>query len=203
MCPPTDRVTEVQNLIRQIDEAFGSLPYPGDERIVRDSSGTHLEAQQVKRALAGRHWRDVSFDTLDELGSALFFLTPQGYRFYLPAFLVYVLTDFERADVVPDEIIQTLTAPDPVDVDRIEALARRHPELQPFDSEVWKKILSTVSESYQSGSAEREFLERVYAFDNRQGKAIRRFLEYMQNVFGDEFAAHEPRVAIERYWHRF
>lgn len=194
---------EAKSLLTQIDEQFGRVPYPGDDNIVRDTSGAHLESEEIKEALVGHHWRNVPFEMLDQLRSALFFLSPEGYRFYLPAFMFFAVTDFDRADVIPDEVIQTLTFPNPSDMDRIEELAQRHPEMQPFSSEEWKQILSKMAEMYRSGSAERTFFERVSGFDAAQSEVIRQFLEYMQNVYGNEFPNREPQIAIERYWYRF
>src|SRR5215212_2521611 len=94
-------------LCLRIDESFGGMPYPGDARIVLDNSGYHLECEEIKSALRGNHWRNVSFETLDQLRSALAFLSPEGYRFYLPAFMISSIVDFGRADVIPDEVIRT------------------------------------------------------------------------------------------------
>src|SRR6476646_8476516 len=45
----------------RINEAFGGLPYPGDEQIVACDC---WECGEIKSALKGRHWREVSFESL-------------------------------------------------------------------------------------------------------------------------------------------
>lgn len=65
----------------RIDEAFGNMPYPGDEHIVIDNSGFHLECEKIKSALKGHHWRDISFETLEQLRGALPFLARRATVF--------------------------------------------------------------------------------------------------------------------------
>jgi len=186
-----------------IHAAFGPLPYPGAAHIVRDNSGADLESLAICDALHGQHWRDVSFDTLDGLRSALPFLSPAGYRFYLPAFLIFSIVDFPRADIIPDEVIRTLTWPNPADLDRLRALAQIHPEMQPFAGAEWEQILATLTTSYRSGEPEVTFQERIAGFDPAQNKAIYQFLIYMRAVHGEDFSDHAPDRALERYWNRY
>lgn len=190
-------------LCLRINEVFGEMPYPGDENIVLDNSGSHLECEKIKSSLQGQHWRDVPFETLERLRSALSFLSPEGYRFYLPAFTVMSIVDFRRADVIPDEIIQTLTLPLESDLERIRNLANLHPEMQPFSSDEWEQILETQSATYRNGVVASTFSERVSGFTAAQCQVIRQFLEYMIDVHGAEFPNREPEIAIERYWYQF
>lgn len=191
------------SLCLRINDEFGGMPYPGDEHIVLDNSGLHIECEEIKRVLMGSHWRNVSFETLDQLRSALSFLSSEGYRFYLPAFMIISIVDFPRADVIPDEVIWTLTLPVEFDIDRLRELAKLRPEIQPFSTDEWEKLLKTISDNYQSGTFERTFFDRVSGFTVAQSKVIRQFLEYMRDVYGAEFPNREPEIAIERYWNQF
>ncbi len=190
-------------LCLRINEEFGGMPYPGDEHIVFDNSGAHLECEEIKGALKGRHWRDVPFEILDRLRSALPFLSPEGYRFYLPAFMIISIVDFRRADIIPDEVIRTLTLPHASDVERIRELAKLHPSMQPFPADEWEQILKTMAATYGTGGPEHTFFERVSGFNPAQCKVIRQFLEYMRDIHGAEFPNRDLEIAIERYWHLF
>ncbi len=190
-------------LLIHIQEHFSEVPYPGDDHIVIDDTGTHLECEDIKHKLIDHHWHELSFETLDQLHSALFFLSPGGYRFYLPAFMFYSVADFYRADVIPDEVIQTLTLPNESDIDQIRDLVSRHPEMQPFSSNEWEQLLKKMSDTYTSKSPERIFFARVSGFNLAQCKVIREVLDYMQHTYGNEFPNREPQIAIDRYWYRF
>jgi hypothetical protein len=188
-------------LVLRIDESFGADPYPGDDRIVRDTGGSDLESERIREALAGRHWRDVPYETIEGLRSALPFLTAEAYRFYLPAFMAMSIVDFPRAGAVADEVVRSLTPPRPSDVDAIRALADAHPEMQPFGPAEWDELLATMGETYRpGGEVETMFFERASGFDAAQIEAIREFLEYLRDVHGDDFPQREPELALERYW---
>jgi hypothetical protein len=188
-------------LILRISESFGGMEYPGDECIVRDESGGDLESTGIKEALKGQHWRDLSFETLERLRTSLPFLSAEGYRFFLPAFMVMSIVDFARADGIPEEVVRSLTPPAAADVDRMRELAELHPEVQPFASGEWAQILETMQEAYgPSGALDSTFAERAAGFDGFQADVIRDFLEYMQRVHGEEFPGSEPEVALKRYW---
>src|SRR2546427_667355 len=108
-----------ETFLHHIDEAFSQMPYPGDEHIVYDNSGFYLDCEEIKDALKGLHWRDVPIETLDRLRDFLPLFSPEGYRFYLPAYLRLSIVDFRRADIVPHNVISSLTLPQASDLDRI------------------------------------------------------------------------------------
>lgn len=191
------------SLCLHINDEFSGMTYPGDDNIVRDNSGLHMECEEIKKALRNTHWRNVSFETLEQLSSALSFLSPEGYRFYLPAFMIFSIVDFSRADTIPYEVVRTLTLPNEFDIDKLRELAKLRPEIQPFSADEWETLLKMIAENYQSGTFERTFFDRISGFTVSQSKVIRQFLEYMGDVYRDEFPNREPDIAIERYWHQF
>lgn len=188
-------------LVLHINESFGAGVYPGDDKIVRDNTGSDLESTRIRETLRGYHWRDVAFDVLERLRFALPFLSTEGYRFYLPAYMVMPVIDFERAGVIADEVVRSLTPPRPSDVDRMRDVAAQHPEGQPLGAGEWDEILDMASNAYASGGpAEATFLERVSGFTTAQRKVIREFLQFMQEAHGDDFPGGEPGQALRRYW---
>jgi len=194
---------DAKALLIEIAERFGRMTHPGEARLVLDGTGPHLECERIRRAFGGRHWRDLPFEFLDDQKGALFFMSPEGYRFYLPAFLFYSVTDFFRADTIPDEVIRTLTPPDESDIDGVDRTAAENPEMQPLGPEEWRGTLAMLKEPRSCVVLRRRFEERVSGFDGPTSLAIRRFLEHMRDAYGKEFPNQEPQTAIGRYWHRF
>jgi hypothetical protein len=189
------------SLLRRIELSFGASIYPGDGNIVRAEGQLDVESARIREALKGRHWRDVSFELLQQLARSLPFLSAEGYRFYLPAFMMISIVDFARAGVIADEILLSLTPPQASDVDRIRELAALHPELQPFGEREWAELLATLDASHHpEGLLEAIFLERAVGFGVAQADVIREFLEYLRDVHGDAFPEREPERALERYW---
>src|SRR5437879_1838453 len=120
----------------RIDETFGGMPYPGDEQIV---SGRDGECWEIKSALKGRHWRDVSFEILDSLREALALMSPEGFRFYLPAYMIISVMDYYRADVISDTVISLLTLRYPSDIAEMPEQIASLPHIEPFSSIEWER----------------------------------------------------------------
>lgn len=76
-------------LLRQIETAFADTPHPGDDHIGYDSDD--WESAELTRAFKGRHWRDLSPAELQYHSSS--FLSSEGFRYYLPAYLLAALED--------------------------------------------------------------------------------------------------------------
>src|SRR2546428_8535138 len=127
----------------RIEEAFGGMPYPGDEHIVY---GCCWECEDIKSALKGLHWRDVSFEILDNLRAALPFLVPEGFRFYLPAYMIISIMDFNRADVISDSVINQLTPLYALDIDRMSEQIASWPRVGPFSSIDWEPIIEKIAD---------------------------------------------------------
>jgi hypothetical protein len=198
----TTMVTDPKLLCLRLDAAFSSMPYPGDDFIVLDNSGSHLECQKIKELLIGRHWRNLPFEILEKLKSAIPFLSPEGYRFYLPAFMVFAAIDFYHADLLADEVVQSLTLPLPEDMANLSRGAGSLPDFIVAQDEK-EAILKLMKESEIGDLQEQVFFARISGFSTIQGVAIREFLEYLEYAFGNEFPHHEPAVAVARYWHTF
>lgn len=96
-----------------IERAFAEVPYPGDDRIVRQSECMDLERDDVERAFKGKDWRDVLDYPVEFLryhNSALSDFTPEGYQFYLPAYLIATAENYAHVDVVSDAVVFSLKA---------------------------------------------------------------------------------------------
>jgi hypothetical protein len=98
-------------LQREIEHAFASVKYPGDDQLVYNSSGQHLECKEVAEAFRGKHWKALSLETLSHHSSGLFFLTPEAYRFYLPAYLISGSLHYDEAEGVADSVVFSLIPP--------------------------------------------------------------------------------------------
>jgi len=94
----------------RLQSAF-TQEYPGDDQLVYDNSGYHLECNEVLAAFRGKHWREVPFETLRYESAALSFMTPAAYRYYLPAYLLACILDYAEADMIPDTVVFSLIPP--------------------------------------------------------------------------------------------
>jgi hypothetical protein len=113
-------VKSEQKLVAQIERAFADVPYPGDDRICEGVTAAHRQSPSEEARIAaefrGRHWREVPLENLARYSATLCFLTPEAYRFYLPAYLRTVIglsrEDMQRVPRAGDleqEILFSLT----------------------------------------------------------------------------------------------
>lgn len=193
-------------LVEAIGSAFRDAVYPGDAHIVSPFEGD-LERDEIRDMLKRHHWRDVSFDMLDKLRTALPFLSPEGFRFYIPAFLIYCVSDFYRSDVASHNVIRSITLPLFSDFEKnkkeMDDYRSSHPDDRSLPDDAYNEFISSQENFYSSGAKETLVRERISGFTAEQAAVIRRYLEYMRDAHGDEFLRDQPQVAIERYWHRF
>jgi hypothetical protein len=196
-------------VLQKINSAFQAISYPGDLHIVYDNSGYHLECMEIREAFAGKHWSDLKLETLVYQNSALSFMTPEAFRFYLPAYLSIVINKFDKTDILPDNIVLTLTLP--VQSDSLHKLniIQQHSRnylhgTNPISNEL-QEIINQILIDEMSNSNQRvhRFFERVSGFNQQQCQAIRYFLEYLSSEKQDDFIHNEPQVAIDRYWFIF
>jgi hypothetical protein len=84
-----------QELVAQIERAFADVAYPGDDGICKgvtdEARRLGTEEANIEAVFRGRHWRDVPVENLSLYSATLSFLTPEAYRFYLPAYMLAVI----------------------------------------------------------------------------------------------------------------
>jgi hypothetical protein len=82
------------------------------------------DAWYVMRAFVGKRWQDLTTEELRTGHDALGMMTPEGFRYYLPAYLVLTLQDPKEADVEADKTRGAISPP-PFDYGDLEAFETR------------------------------------------------------------------------------
>ena len=96
-----------REIIDEITAAFGKLKCPPDDLIV---CGDDIESAETRDAFKGVHWKKVDSKFLFYKHSeSLYFFTPMAFRFYLPAYMIVMLREFDKADIICDIVISSLT----------------------------------------------------------------------------------------------
>jgi hypothetical protein len=90
------------DLSATIDEAFADVEYPGDDHLtVYRKEGREFD--ETRKLLKGRDWREMPVQAFIMGDTPIPDLTPQGFRYYLPALLKASLTE-ELSDLVLDSL---------------------------------------------------------------------------------------------------
>ncbi|MBR8840922.1 MAG: hypothetical protein DSM106950_44930 [Stigonema ocellatum SAG 48.90 = DSM 106950] len=58
-------------------------------------------SQEIER---GKKWQDVPKELIEKLGDSFGFLDPKGFRYYLPAFMIYSLQNYSSGYVFIDSV---------------------------------------------------------------------------------------------------
>ena len=69
------------------------------------------DAWYVMRSFAGKRWQDLTAEELRTGHAALSMMTPEGLRYYLPAYLILIVNDPEEADVERDKTRWSISPP--------------------------------------------------------------------------------------------
>lgn len=87
------KMSEKLSLKLQIEEAFTSFPYPGDDKLVEKDSIEYLE---VAGRFKGKHWpdwKDRPTELLMKTVGDLSFFSPEAFCYYLPLYMLQGLLD--------------------------------------------------------------------------------------------------------------
>lgn len=74
------------------------MPCPGDP-----------ERLEIRNAYAGYAWNDVPEELLYKECDALHFFTPEGFRYFLPAFLLSMTGRYKADETMNDTVVWSLT----------------------------------------------------------------------------------------------
>lgn len=149
-----------QKIEQQIEAAFADTPYPGDDQIGKGAN------DEVTLAFRGTHWRDLSLKYVIDYGMDLQVLTPEGFRFYLPAFLLAVIRYYGQVSMLPISLMHSLAPPDP-------------------------NLYLKYQEKQSPHHSVSDFLSRVSVFTLREKAAIREFLMSYRKLYPE--ASREQR----------
>ena len=186
-----------------IKQAFKESIYPGDDNIVRDNSESHIDCRELREQLKGKTWLEVSEQGLQNIKSETAFFSESGMHYYLPAFMLFITNDFEKADTLTHDVVSLLTLPTEIDViivaNKIKNL-KLDKQLSGIDfSNFLTQHLEDINDNVK------RFIRFGSFFKFDQGRAVSLFLEYLkENHSSDyEFVTLTPQVAIDRYWFIF
>jgi hypothetical protein len=88
---------ELQQLLAEIEAAFGDARLGGgvslhQARAIDDWHVPGVDPAAARRLDTEERWQDVSDAKVDDLSDTLAFMDAEGFRFYMPRFMVYSLT---------------------------------------------------------------------------------------------------------------
>ncbi|MGJ8734609.1 MAG: DUF6714 family protein [Cellulophaga sp.] len=190
-----------QDLILLIENAFNNELYPGDYNLVYDNTKKHFECIEVRELFRNKEWKNLTNNFMFEEYNALFFFTKKAFKYFLPAFMIFSIKEYNESDEIPDILIDKFTLPTETDVITLAntvrelKLDKKTPTID-FTS-IFRDNIKNIDKSVN------DFLQLVNLFTKEQSIAILKFLEHIQDNYPDYYFNEEPTTAIKRYWFMF
>jgi len=144
------------------------------EASVIDAYGSDTERFAARELDTDLRWQDVPDHLIESHSDTLCFVDPKGFRYYLPAYMIWALRHFRTSDSFSvDHVIYSLII---------------------SEGFYKKKKLEDAHREWK--------LERFEVFTDEQAKMICRFLRFMaeQKNFVD---AEKASTALDQYWDKF
>ncbi len=185
--------TELASLLRKLEEAFPAVPLISADLVTTDPGYLDLERMGLKRKFGGRLWTSLSFEDLQGEAGCFGFLTPEAFRYYLPAFIRFTLLDPVRADLIVDAILSSFASPDQRDyfqrrlpdylatLKRLGIPASAFQEPEPWDSE--------EEASFRA--------ERIASLTPKQKAVVRDFVAFLKARRSEAFMPGELEAVLE------
>jgi hypothetical protein len=186
-------------LVREIREAFAETPYPGDNNLSGSKQGD--EPAECALEFRGVNWKTVHPRLLASNYTSLSFLTAEGFRYFLPAYMIAELTDTgieSNADPIfhithgfaqkSQNVASRLLEHIDTTAHMFEGMSREH-------------VVAMLRAQEQKQKQTDWFAycaERMSGFTRPERKAIIHYLTYVAEE--DEYEAAKIHEAIERYW---
>lgn len=83
-----------ESVISLIEKAFADLPHPGDTLL-------HSSCQDdtdIRPFYGIQDWREASSQMIEREDAALCFFSPAAFRYFLPAYLIWTLNNYDTSE---------------------------------------------------------------------------------------------------------
>ncbi len=100
---------DIQNLRAKIIDAFSSTPHPGKRNITGHECE---ECYELRDTFSPLKWDAVPPEIIDDNFGQLSLFTPEAYRYFLPAYLLRCLDNFDPDNRICEFVIYSLTPDD-------------------------------------------------------------------------------------------
>lgn len=164
------------SIIENINSVFKDITLPSNNYLNDKYPGILQDplGEDTRNHLSGKHWKDLTPDIVEYIGSDLGGLSPEEMRFYLPGFMIVCINSFHEVGLAMNSLLSLLTLPGE--------------DENPNRFKRFYEIAEGLT--CKQKSAVRLFLEFL------KDKFV--------DKYPDEFYDNRiPQVALDRYWEKF
>lgn len=189
-----------EDLIGEIENAFRNEKYPEGDYIAYRNNPVDYECARIMKNFTGKSWQTIPNEFLFQERGTLRLFSCEGFKYYLPAFMLFSIENFDESDDLAFNIVLNLLLPQEID-QIILAYGLSDLPVSASDKAINNDIIQDQISNININTS--IFIDRASRFSKEQGASIKKYLEYMNENHKEEFIDNEPLTAIERYWFQF
>ena len=95
----------MRKALAQIEEAFADAPRPSNDDLLHEQC---MDDNDIVRLYPLEHWRDMPDELVESEYAALSFLSPDGFRHFIPAYMGFALRRLDSGAAAVDSTIWSL-----------------------------------------------------------------------------------------------
>jgi hypothetical protein len=95
----------VRSTLAQIEKAFADAPRPANDDLLHEQC---MDDNDIVHLYPVEHWRDVPDELVESEYAALSFLSPDGFRHFIPAYMIFTLRRLGSGAAAVDSTIWSL-----------------------------------------------------------------------------------------------
>jgi len=95
----------VRSTLAQIEDAFADAPRPSNDDLLHERC---MDDNDIARLYPIAHWQDMPDDLVESEYAALSFLSPDGFRHFIPAYMAFALRHLDSGAAAVDSTIWSL-----------------------------------------------------------------------------------------------
>jgi hypothetical protein len=129
--------------------------------LLADPECTHEECIKILEIFNEKNWDELRFSDIQYREDLIPFLSTEAFRYFLPAFILFILDDEDGSELLQDAVLQRLTPPKGTG-DRVNKWINNNFDIySQREKIVIKKFLELVKDQYHIWSSQ-EALQRIW-----------------------------------------
>jgi len=192
---------EISSLKIKIIDAFSDVEFPGNDKILHMQSHDDSEILDFCGLV---DWQSIPDGIIERNNDSLAFFSPEAYQFYIPRFIIYVLDNYDSAEIVVDNTIYSLAPLYKCDFRDTEKFLSDHGH--ELESQLKEDMEDDVA-AFKERKAELEdddlrdySISKFEHLTHNQKIVIVSFLELITDHFIEDMDEEAVKSALD-YWH--
>jgi hypothetical protein len=190
-------------VINAIRKAFAVEKYPADKSLAYSGQDDH-EIDLIKQNFTGKLWQNLDMDFMLKNKDSIYFFSKYAFKYYLPAFMITIIENFDKLDDLPDIIIGQLLVQEKEDIVQLYEKLKSYSPIPALENQLTKdeydELQKIMLKTFDRDQIEK--YELLNQFNKEQCMSIKMFLEYMQKYENELYESHNPQLVLERYWNK-